>query len=186
VLMCEHLRGDLKDFVGGSDSTTVFMRLGNFQEADAAAQHIGRGHKFVLSQLTKQIGETLTTGTSDSYGVQEGVSTTSTDGRGYTSGLSGGSNRNWSNATTESRTESWQKTMSESTARSETDGVTVGRVHEFIVEPTQIQDLPHTAFLLVGAGGSARRMVLGDCFPGISLHPRVSTTPLQLTATTGG
>lgn len=172
ALLFEHLRGDLKDLVGGADSTTVFMRLGNFQEADAAAQQIGRGQKFVLSQLTKQIGETLTTGTSDSFGLQEGVTVTSTSGGGYGDGHS---NRNWSNADTETRTESWQTTTSQSRGRTETEGVTLARVHEFMVEPTQIQDLPHTAFLLVSSGGSARRIMLGDCNPGICLLPRVST-----------
>jgi hypothetical protein len=181
VLLFEHLRGDLKDLVGGADSTTVFMRLGNFGEADAAAQQIGRGQKFVLSQLTQQIGNTLTTGASDSDGEQEGFSTSQTSGGGSSrQGLRGSRQRNWSSSASTNRSTSWQKTTSTSQAHAQTDGVTVGRVHEFIVEPTQIQDLPHTAFVMTASGGSSRRIVLGDCNPGISLLPRVAAQPLQL------
>jgi hypothetical protein len=89
---------------------------------------------------------------------------------------------NWSRSEGTHRSESWQATRSTSDAQSKTDSVTLGRVHELIVEPTQIQDLPHTAFVLVTSGGSSRRITLGDCNPGISLLPRVADQPLELPA----
>ena len=50
VLMFEHLRGDLQQLVGDSDSATIVMRLGNGREAGAAAEFIGRGHTFILTR----------------------------------------------------------------------------------------------------------------------------------------
>ncbi len=50
------------------------------------------------------------------------------------------------------------------------------RVYEFSVEPTQIQQLPPTAFVLVDSSLGERRAALGDCNPGIVLLPRVAST----------
>jgi hypothetical protein len=74
----------------------------------------------------------------------------------------------------ESRTRSWQDTASRSQAESTMTGETRSRVYEFAVEPTTIQALPVTAFILVETGGSGRQVVLGDCNPGICLYDRVA------------
>jgi hypothetical protein len=54
VLLLERPRGDLKELLGSSDSATILMRLGNAQDAAAAAEFIGRGHKMVLSQSPRK------------------------------------------------------------------------------------------------------------------------------------
>ena len=187
VLMLERLRGDLHDLLGGRYSATVLMRLGNAREATAAAEFIGRGHKFVLSQLTEQVGTTFTEGTSSSYSVSEGVAA------GRSSSLSesslsvpipeGGSltipwvSVSTSLSVTQSRTETWQDTVNMSVSGSVTDGQTVSRVYEFTVEPTALQSLPPTAFVLVEPGPKGRRVVLGDCNPGITLLDKVAADP---------
>ncbi|MGH3830135.1 MAG: hypothetical protein ACRDRS_06715 [Pseudonocardiaceae bacterium] len=191
ILLLEHLRGDLEQLLGGSDSAAVLMRLGNTKEADAAANFIGRGHKFVLSQLTDQTGKTFTEGTAESRGWQEGVSYTegrsggsshswSHHGSSGEFSSSGGSSSGWSTSVTDSRAETWQHTVNQSMSDSQTTGTTRARVYEFAVEPTAIQSLPPTAFVLVEAGRSGRRVVMGDCNPGITLLERVADTP-QLT-----
>jgi hypothetical protein len=43
VLVMEHLRGDLVQLLGGSDSASIIMRLGNAQEAAAAASTLDAG-----------------------------------------------------------------------------------------------------------------------------------------------
>uniref|UniRef100_A0AAU2JVC2 Uncharacterized protein n=1 Tax=Streptomyces sp. NBC_00049 TaxID=2903617 RepID=A0AAU2JVC2_9ACTN len=174
VFLLEHLREAAVQVAGGSDSATVFMRMGNGEEAKAAAQFIGQEHKFLVNQLTRQIGETLTEGRGSSYSYQRGVS--DTDGHnsgGGTSGSSWGSSRSFST----SLSRSWQDSTNTSTARSTTTGENLSRVYEFTVEPTQLQSLPTTGLILVEAGPGGRRVVFGDCNPGINFLPRLSVRP---------
>ncbi|MFI6726291.1 hypothetical protein NRF20_15285 [Streptomyces sp. R-74717] len=174
VFLLEHLREGTVQVAGGSDSATVFMRMGNGEEAKAAAQFIGQEHKFLVNQLTRQIGETLTEGRGSSYGYQRGVS--DTDGFNRGGGMSGstwGSSRSVST----SLSRSWQDSTNTSTARSTTNGENLSRVYEFAVEPTQLQALPVTGLVLVEAGPGGRRVVFGDCNPGINFLPRLSARP---------
>ncbi len=163
VLMLEHLRDDMIKLLGGSDSAAILMRLGNASEAAAAADFIGRGHKFVLSQLSEQAGRTLTHGNADTTG--DSVGTTRTNTSGGTLG---------STSTSVARTASWSSTISESIADSATTGLTHQRVYEYSVEPTTLQTLPPTAFILVEATASGRRVVAGDANPAIVLLDKIA------------
>ncbi|MEV7856249.1 hypothetical protein [Streptomyces sp. NPDC088183] len=174
VFLLEHLREGTVQVAGGSDSATVFMRMGNGEEAKAAAQFIGQEHKFLVNQLTRQVGETLTEGRGSSYGGQRGVSDTDGSNRGGgTSGSSWGSSRSFST----SLSRSWQDSTNTSTARSTTTGENLSRVYEFAIEPTQLQALPATGLVLVETGPGGRRVVFGDCNPGINFLPRLSARP---------
>jgi hypothetical protein len=185
VLMLEHLREDTVKVAGGPDSATVFMKLGNGEEARSAAQFIGQEHKFLVNQLTRQVGETLTEGRSSSYGGQEGESVTDTTSEGGSStnegwfGLADSRGRNWGNSrsVTTSLSRSWQESTSTSQARSVNRGENESRVYEFTVEPTHIQSLPVTGLVLVETVPGGRRVVFGDCNPGITGLPRLSDGP---------
>ncbi len=151
LYLFEHLRGDLRQLLGGGDSAAVLMRLGNAQEAAAAAEFIGRGHRFVLSQITRGFSETTTVG----GGTSRGGSSSSMD---------------W--------TSTWQESSTWSQAHSPSHASTQTRVYEFTVEPTTIQELPPTAFVMVDTGPEGRRVVVGDCNPANCLLDRVSDHPL--------
>ncbi|MFJ6755439.1 hypothetical protein ACIQNK_10535 [Streptomyces sp. NPDC091273] len=183
TLLFEHLREDTVKVAGGSDSATVFMRIGNGHEARDAAQFIGQDYKFLINQLTKQVGETLTEGRGSSYGEQDGESTSTGSNKGgsfsrsglldYTSGRSWGTSQTF----TTSLSRSWQETTNTSTAHSTTRGENLSRVYEFTVEPTQLQALPATGMVVVEAGPQGRRAVFADCNPGITGLPRLSSLP---------
>ncbi|MFD4242215.1 hypothetical protein ACFWP3_11560 [Streptomyces sp. NPDC058525] len=182
VFLLEHLREAAVQVAGGSDSATVFMRMGNGEEAKAAAQFIGQEHKFLVNQLTRQVGETLTEGRGSSYTYQRGVSDTegfNSGGSSGWSGLTGNSSRSWgtSRSVGTSLSRSWQDSTNTSTARSTTTGENLSRVYELTVEPTQLQALPVTGLVLVEAGPGGRRVVFGDCNPAINLWPRLSARP---------
>jgi hypothetical protein len=175
VLVMEHLRGDLVQLLGGSDSASVIMRLGNAQEAAAAAEHIGRGHKFVMNQISRQLSDAYTEGESKTWGATGTVTEGTSFGRGESSSVGGGgSHRNWMSSHSVSRSDTWSRTVNWSTTNTLTDGATVSRVYEFAVEPTQIQSMPMTAFIFVGASKGQRQVVAADCNPGISLLDRVA------------
>ncbi|HEV7651935.1 MAG TPA: hypothetical protein VGP26_27585 [Actinophytocola sp.] len=174
VLLLEHLRDELQKLLGGSDSVALVMRLSNPVEASAAADFIGREHTFKMSQLTKQIGNTLTEGTarSDGGSITHGTTRGYTFGGGYSSNAQGSTgSSNWSSnrSTTNSRSQTWQNSVSQSEAKSTSAGSTSQRVYEYAVEPTVVQGLEPTAFLMVEVGPGGRRAVLGDCNPGLAL-----------------
>ncbi|MEV7852760.1 hypothetical protein [Streptomyces sp. NPDC088183] len=183
MLLFEHLREDTVKIVGGSDSATVLMRIGNGNEARDAAQFVGQGYKFLVNQLTKQVGETLTEGRGSSYGEQDGESTSHGSNKGGSLSRSGflnsTSGRSWgtSKTLTTSLSHNWQDTVNTSTAKSTTQGENLSRVYEFTVEPTQLQAPPTTGMVVVEAGPSGRRVVFADCNPGITGLPRLSTVP---------
>jgi hypothetical protein len=168
VLVLEHLRGDLTQLLGGSDSASIIMRMGNPQEAAAAAEHIGRGYRFVMNQISRQLSDA----TSEGEATQWGATATVSDSHGV-----GGDHqrRNWSRSSSFSRADTWSRTVNWSTTNTVTDGATVSRVYEFAVEPVQIQSMPVTAFIFVGTAGGGRHVAAGDCNPGIALLDRVAS-----------
>lgn len=183
IFLVQHLRDDMQKLLGAAGTVTLLMQLGNGDEATNAAEFIGRGHKFELSQLTLQVGRTLTHGTASTEGGSVGTQRS----RGYTYGGSSGgstgsggssssSSSNWSttNTTTHSREQNWSDTVSQSEADSTNRGVTAARVYEFNVEPTALQGLAPTAFVMVENGASGRRVLTGDCNPGTVLLDRVA------------
>ncbi|WP_231861543.1 MULTISPECIES: hypothetical protein [Frankia] len=184
VLLFERLADDAERVLGSQGGSTIIMRLGNGKDATTAAEFIGRGHRFVMSQVTTQVGRSFTTGDSDSVGYSDGTSDTT--------GTSGGSSRTydrtrllpwlqntstntgWQESVTTSRSQTWQRTTNTSVSDSTNDGSTTQRVYEFLIEPTTVQTLPTTAFLLISPVDGPGRVTPGDCNPGTVLLPRVS------------
>ncbi|MFI0484653.1 hypothetical protein [Actinomadura sp. 9N215] len=98
TLLFRRLRETSAELIGGG--AVAFMRLGNHEDAARAADFIGRDHRFVLSQITKNIGgneshtstgtegetdtETLstsrTTGTSSNWGTSRSSGTSHSGG----------------------------------------------------------------------------------------------------------
>jgi phage FluMu protein gp41 len=168
VLVLEHLRGDLTQLLGGSDSASLIMRMGNPQEAAAAAEHIGRGHKFVMNQISRQLSDAASEGEAKQWGATGTVSDSHSMGGDH-------QRRNWSRSSTFSRSDTWSRTVNWSTTNTVTDGATASRVYEFAVEPVQIQSMPVTAFIFVGTAHGRRHVAAGDCNPGIALLDRVAS-----------
>lgn len=186
VFLLQHLRDDLRKMLGSAGSVSLLMQLGNGEEAAAAAEFIGRGFKFELSQLTLQIGETLTRGTAatdgGSFGTSRsrGYSVGSTSSHGWSgdqSSSSFGTTSSRTSSTTTTREQNWSNTVNESSADSHNKGWSASRVYEFTAEPTELQSLAPTAFILVESGPQGRRVVGVDCSPDTVLRDRVADRP---------
>lgn len=67
VLLFQHLREAGATLLGGGRAT-VFMRLGNYEEAERAANYIGRGYRFELARITTEHGESDTQSRTTSRG----------------------------------------------------------------------------------------------------------------------
>ena len=193
VLMAESLRDGVHRLLGERRSATVVMQLGG-EDATKAAEFIGRGHRFVLSQVTTQISRNFTVGDGETRGTQDGDSfatgTSTSDGRNWSAGdvlgLAGpGSQRSTgtgdNHSRTASRSRTWQETYNRSVTDSTSGGRTFARVYEFTVEPTTIQGLAPTAFVLTQLTPSGRQVVAGDCNPGTVALDRAAASTRQNT-----
>jgi hypothetical protein len=174
MLMMDHLHGNLNTLIGAG-STVLLMQLGNHKDAEEAAAFIGREHKLVISAMTREVSTSFGDGGSDSFGISSQDGTTSSPGGAFHRRAPEHDSLN------ESRSHSWQQARNWSLTEGLSSGTTQSRVYELAVEPSAIQTLPATAFVLVDNAAGSRRVITGDCNPGISLRDRVSLSP-QLTA----
>jgi hypothetical protein len=178
VLFFQHLREQTQRLLGGGE--VCFMRLGNHQEAQQAAEFIGRQHKFVLSQLTRTLGgnETHTVADTEGYAETEGYSVTKGGSSGHSAGR-GHSGSNWSRTRNWSHTRNWSQTLSTATGTNWSDAASAQRVYEFAVEPRVLQDLPDYALLLVKGEGRGSVVQAVECDPAITMLPRMTMAALD-------
>lgn len=186
--------------LGRGDAAVAFMRLGNAEEAKAAAEQIGTEHRFVISQLTDTVGSSMTGTATGSYsstvGASESASASVSASR--TSGRSRGHGQSRPNlAPLSTRTGTGHRDVSESVATSESlslsEGITVStswglstaaaigaseslartaqRSREFVVEPDELQRLPPSAIIVTHPCPDGRRVVLADANPAIAALP---------------
>lgn len=172
VCLFEHLRGDLHDLVGVGGSSTIFMQLSNNKEAAAASNFIGREHALKLNQVTLNVGVALSDSEGETSGWQSGDSETFT---GMPTPFRKDRYFNVSRSFGTSYSDTWSKTKSIASSESEQRGIAIGRTYDLVLEPTELQGLPPTAFILVEPARGERRVVAGDCNPGIVLLDRVSS-----------
>jgi hypothetical protein len=171
VLFFAHLRAESLHTIGGGE--VALMRLGNHQEAAQAAEFIGRGHRFVLSQITRTLGGEDTHTLADTVGESEtrgGSSETIRAGRHF----SRRRGTNWS------RTRNWSQTESVAKGTNWSDAESAQRVYEYAVEPRVLQDLPDYAMILVKGEGRGSVVQAVEVDPAIVTLPRVSMAPLDL------
>lgn len=168
VVLIDHAQGGFERSVG-TGGAACFLKAYNHHDANLAAEFIGRGHRFVVNQITQQVGKSFTESGGDNFNAStnQGSSarqkSTGRPGRG--TGLS------------ESRGHTWGATRSWSSADNLGTSTSTGRVYEFVVEPQEIMGMPETAFILVDNTGSGRRVAMADANPGICLLNRVSSSP---------
>ncbi|GAA0258595.1 hypothetical protein [Cryptosporangium japonicum] len=166
VYLFRHLRGTSLQVLGAG--AVGVMRLGNHQEAAEAAEFIGRQHRFVLTQLTHQLGGAETHSTAES----ESRSTSSVRNLSLRrpwqsiSGMVGSSSRSWRSTAGHAEGTNWNNSE------------TYQRATEYTVEPRTLQGLPDYAMLLVTAGQHGPTVTAVECNPDIVSLPRVSVDPL--------
>ena len=160
VYLFRHLRDEAAQVLGGGGAV-AFMRLGHHDEAERAARFVGRGHRFVLSRITRGHGGGETHRQDTSAGESKG--------RSQSVGHLG---------MTTSRTRSWGVTRSYAEETNWHYAETRHRVYEYLVEPATLQNLPDYALLVVQRGQGGPVLRVADCNPDIVSLPRVSTNPL--------
>lgn len=176
ILFFRHLRDAAVEVLGGSEAA-IFMRLGNAKEAEHAATFIGKEHRLIASQFTASKSASWSSTVSSSTNRSESEQQSSTKGSQQSRSRNvvhtafmdfPHRSGNRGSGTQESRTLGSSVSVtsgtgtSEQTGGSQSDSVSYQRVYEYAVEPTTLQGLSATAFVLVDPAdpGSPR---LGDC-----------------------
>ncbi|GAA1501115.1 hypothetical protein GCM10009827_009210 [Dactylosporangium maewongense] len=165
ILMIDQPQGDIERTVGTGGAVCV-MKLFNHRDAEVAAAFIGREHRFVVSQVTREVGRAFTDGGGDTFTGATDRASNALPGavreRGATTGLAESRGHTWSGV------RSWSSTQQVSSAS------VSSRVYEFLVDPQQLMSLPETSFVLVDNTARGRRVELADGNPGICLLDRVA------------
>jgi hypothetical protein len=206
TFLFRRLRETGGEMIGGG--AVAFMRLGNHEDATRAADFIGRDYKFVLSQITKNVGGneshtesdtegagdsdsislSTSTGTSTNWGTTRSSGSTRSGGiispdRSTNTGNSrtrgGGTNQSESRGESRSVSRNWSSAYSYAVGTNWSDADTVQRVYEYAVEPVTLQHLPDHALLLIETRHEGgRKLTPVECDPAIVTLDRVATTPL--------
>ncbi len=191
----------VRERLGRGHAAVAFMRLGNAEDARAAAEQIGTEHRLVLSQLTDTVGLAVTDTAGDSYTSTIGtadsaaasVSVTGTAGRStgrgrtrhdafapfgdFTGTSSQDSSVSRALSDSVSITEgissstAWGLSTSRATGANASLGRTAQRSREFLVEQHELQQLPPSAVIVTYASPAGRQVVLADANPGIIALP---------------
>lgn len=182
VLFFSHLRRESVQTIGGGD--VGLMRMGNHQEANQAAEFVGRSHRFVLTQLTRTLGGNDTHTSADTYGESQTDGGSDTRGGSVHRGLRPPGmmwlrNPTRSYGTSWGATRNWSRTVSVAKGINWADAVSVQRVYEYTLEPRVLQGLPEYAMVLVKGHGRGSVIQAVEVNPAIVTLPRVSMDPVE-------
>ena len=161
VLMFEHLRGEARELLGRGAVDTMIMGVGNHDDASAAANFIGKQHRFVVSSISLTVGTQI--GGADTHGMSIDRSSSYTEQNmgpdSSTTGRSLGANFSYST--------NWSETKNY--------GETSTRSEEFVARIEDLQRIPTTGFVYVTASKGRQHVIFGDCHPAIAHTPLVAT-----------
>jgi hypothetical protein len=207
VLGYRSLPPHVRQRIGRGNAVTAFMRLGNAEDAKAASEQIGTAYRFVLSQLTETVGESVTDTFGGSYtstvGDSASVATSASSNESYSAGtgrtstvadsglpLRDGGSRSVQAGTSQGTSQSvsftagiststaWGVSTSRAAGDSESLARSLQRSRELVVEPSELQRLPVTAMIVSYGAGAARRVLLADANPAIGALPVSTLAPL--------
>lgn len=161
-LWFEHLRDDAVSLLGAGGAAACFFALTNPAEAAEAVGFIGTGYKWVESQRSRSVSDSIT----------------------RTSGSESGRSLSFTEGSQPSKTlgDSIGSSLSESLGHSEDFSSSEQRVKEELVEPQVLQGLPLTCMIYVevGAGGT-RRIANVETNPVLNFAKKVSSAPRRPT-----
>jgi hypothetical protein len=195
----------VRERLGRGNAALAVMRLGNAEDARAAAEQIGSEHRFVLSQLTDTIGTSVTDTAGGTYTSTVGFADSVADSRsatwttGHSRGrgssgtflplggtTSGSRDSSRSAAVSDSRSvtagingsTSWGLATSRAVGASESQAGSLQRSRELLIEQHELQHLPQTAVVICQGGPAGRQVQLADANPAIMTLPTATLADL--------
>lgn len=167
VLLFAELTDEAKrTFGSGGSDFAMFLRLPNPDDAEFAAKYFGREFTFVVSGTS--IAEGRTKEWNDSFGHSAGSGTTRTRQWGHLFG------------STIARSLNEEETSTHGTGggTSRTATLNTSRVHEYVIQPEQFQQLDDLTMLVA----DGKRATLASCDYRLHRGPQTSPLPLALSS----
>ena len=194
VLAYRNIPEPIRSRLGRGNAVTAFMRLADAEDARAASEQLGAGHRFVLAQLTETIGGSVADTADGTY-----ASTAAAAGSPAVSPPAGGLSRGEPRPGEPSPGEpspgepspreprpgeprisesepvsaairtstGWGMATAKAMADSETLTQARPRSREFPADPDELRQLPASAMIVSYAAPGGRQLVLADANPGI-------------------
>jgi hypothetical protein len=175
VLGYRSIPARVRQRIGRGNAAVAFMRPGNAEDAKAASECIGTGHRFVLSRLTETVGASVTEATGISYpGTADGTaeSGSMTAGNGASTAECGSITAGISAGT------AWGASTSLATADSQALARALEHSREFLAGPDELQRLPPTAMIVSYATAAGRQVFIADANPAIGSLDAATMSPL--------
>jgi hypothetical protein len=159
----------------GGSGCAVFLRLPNHQDARIAAEYLGREFTFVVNGFSIADGDTeqWTESYGKSSGINVGNSTTTTHSAG-SAGTKLNFGRSFGSTVSTSFSSGTNQSSSTGGSRQRTHTTSLGRTHEYVLQPETFQHLPDDLMLVV----DRRTVVLASCDPEIAGSSLAAAGPL--------
>jgi hypothetical protein len=159
-LFFEHLREDAVTVLGAGGAAAGFFALPNHREAAEAVSFIGTGYKWVESQRSRSVSESITRTTGNEASISDSFTKSHPGGSSQTSGDTMG----WS--------------LSEALGTSKDFSSSDQRVNEALIEPQVLMGLPVTCMLYVEVSpGGQRRIANVETNPVLNFATKVAAAP---------
>jgi hypothetical protein len=159
-LFFEHLRDDAVTVLGAGGAAAGFFALPNHREAAEAVSFIGTGYKWVESQRSRSVSESITRTTGNEASLSNSFTISRPIGHSQTSGDTMG----WS--------------LSESLGSSQEFSSSAQRVNEALIEPQVMMGLPLTCMVYVEVSlGGQRRIANVETNPVLNYAEKVAAVP---------
>jgi hypothetical protein len=162
LLFFERLTGPGEQLLGAAGSPfAVFLTLPNPDDAQKAAAFIGHEYTFVVNGYSVADGSSEEWSTGRQVGTDQTTTRSWNYGQGFGSSVARGLSRSNSTTTTSGG------------GRSTTSTVSLGRVHEYVLEPEELMRLPDGAMLVI----ERDQAMLAFCDPAIAALPVTVSYP---------
>jgi hypothetical protein len=171
VLLCEKVEHQTRTLLGHAGSAVaVFMRLPNAADANLAAEHLGREFTFVVNGVSIAEGHAANW----THAYSQTSSLTQSRGASWNRHLLIFA-RNFGRSVSTSFTTGSGTTTSHGGSTQHTRTTSLGRVHEYVVQPEVFQRLEESCMLIV----DHRTVTLASCDTRIPGSPLTATRPLN-------
>jgi hypothetical protein len=178
VLGYRCLAPHVRQRLGRGNAAVAFMRLGSAEDAQAASEHLGTEHRFVLPGLTDTIGRSVADTTAARYTSTAGSVTPpaasgpgSQDTGSQDTGSQDTADRDTGSRDTVDSAVSTSTAWGVATVQAAGDGQSLAAARqpsrEFRAGQRELQQLPASVMIVTYAGPGGRQVVLADANPGL-------------------
>ena len=185
VLAYRGIPAHVRPRLGRGNAVTAFMRLAGAEDARAASEQLGTGHRFALAQLTETIGGSVTDTASGTYTSTARATSAPAaawpDGEpsrgdgglwlpspaGSPDGDAPGTGEGEAVSTRIRTSTAWGMATAKAVADGGSPAADRRRSREFPAGPDELRQLPASAMIISYAGPDGRQVMLADVNPGI-------------------